>query len=622
MCGIVGYFGERDVKEVILVALERLEYRGYDSCGLAIRKEETSLSSSLEVVKTVGRLPKLKSILLARESERPLPKNLEGNIGIGHTRWATHGAVKEENAHPLTDCQNEIAIVHNGIIENYRELKEELLKEGHIFKSDTDSEVIAHLLEKYSPEKSLLAALQETVRHLKGTYAILALSRREPILVGAKLGSPLLVGFSRGDKVIASDILALIGISKEMFILDDFEICALERDKITFYNFQGEKISKKPRKVDISPKAITKGKYRHYMRKEIFEQPNVLKENIRRRILPTNDLLLDPETRILPEEIKKLDRILIFACGTSYHAGLIGRDYFETFAKIPTTVEIASELATREILFKENTLGISISQSGETIDTLFALRNLKSKEIKVLSIINVKRSSIDRESDATIYINCGPEIGVASTKAYTAQLFTLLLLSLYFGKRRKVLDEGKFNSIISALQEIPAKMEKVLKMDREIKEIAIKNYYRKDFLFLGRGINYPQSLEGALKLKEISYIHATGYPAGEMKHGPISLLGPEVGVVAIVLRDALYEKMISNINEVKSRGGTIIAIAEEGDERIKELADYQIFLPPTENFLSPLISIIPLQLLAYHIAVLRGCDVDKPRHLAKSVVVE
>ncbi len=609
MCGIVGYLGERDIKEVILVALERLEYRGYDSCGLAVREE-----GKLEVVKTTGRLPKLKAILAG--------KRLEGNIGIGHTRWATHGPVEEKNAHPLTDCQEAIAVVHNGIIENYQELKEELVAEGHIFKSDTDSEVICHLLEKYAQEGPL-TAFQKTTKRLKGTYAILAIFKNEPYILGAKLGSPLLVGFSKKDKIIASDILALVGVSQDVFVLDDFEICLLGKKRISFFNFEGARIRKRPRKIDISPKAVTKGRYRHYMRKEIFEQPAVLEENIRRRILPDGRLIFDPETRILPEEIKNLERILIFACGTSYHAGLIARDYFETFAKIPTQVEIASELIGREIVFKdkERILGISISQSGETIDTLFALRMLKSKGIKVLSVVNTKRSSIDRESDASIYINCGPEIGVASTKAYTAQLFTLLLFSIYCGEKREVLDNKRFNGFAS-LKEIPAKMNKVLKLDNKIKEIARMNFYRKDFIFLGRGINYPQALEGALKLKEISYIHATGYPAGEMKHGPISLLGPDVGVVAMVLRDALYEKMLSNLNEVKSRGGKIITIAEEGDVRIKELADYIVYVPPTEDFLSPLITIIPLQLLAYHIAVLRGCDVDKPRHLAKSVVVE
>lgn len=612
MCGIVGYCGERDVREVILVSLERLEYRGYDSCGLAVRGE-----NKLAVFKVAGRLPKLKDMLAE--------KKIEGSIGIGHTRWATHGRVDENNAHPLTDCGQKIAIVHNGIIENYRELREELQKEGHTFKSETDSEVIAHLLEKYTQGGNLFAALQKTVKTLKGTFAILVITQNEPLLLGAKVGSPLLVGFSKKDKIIASDILALVGIAKEVFVMDDFEIALLTQEKISFFNFDGKEIKKKSKKIDITPKAVTKGKYPHYMRKEIFEQPKVLRENIKKRILPTGEIILDPETRILPEEIRNLERILIFACGTSYHAGLIARDYFERFAQIPTQIEIASELANREIVFKdkEKTLGIAISQSGETIDTLFALRMLKNHGIKVLSVCNVKRSSIDRESDATCYINCGPEIGVASTKAYTAQLFTLLLLSLYFGEKRGN-KELKMKEIIDALKEVPEKMEAVLKYDRQLKEIAVLNYSRKDFIFLARGINYPQALEGALKLKEISYIHATGYPAGEMKHGPIALISPEVGVVAIVLMDALYDKMLTNLNEVKSRGAKIIAIAEERDEKIKDLADYLIFLPPMKEtkFLSPLISILPLQLLAYHIAVLRGCDVDKPRHLAKSVVVE
>ncbi len=615
MCGIVGYLGERDIKEVILVSLERLEYRGYDSCGLAVRSEDR-----LQTFKVVGRLPKLKDFLGDQE--------LKGEIGIGHTRWATHGSVAEVNAHPLTDCRQEIAIVHNGIIENYQELKEELIKEGHIFKSETDSEVIAHLLEKYAQKEDLPTALLKTVKRLKGTYAILAISQREPFLLGAKLGSPLLVGFSKEDKIIASDILALVGVSKKVFVLDDFEIALLSRERIAFFDFEGKEVKKRPRKIDISPKAVTKGKFPHYMRKEIFEQPKVLRRNIKKRILPSGEIIFDPETRIWAEEINDLERILIFACGTSYHAGLIGRDYFETFARIPTQVEIASELANREVIFreKEKVLGIAISQSGETIDTLFALRMLKSKGIKVLAVCNVKRSSIDRESDGTVYINCGPEIGVASTKAYTAQLFILLLLSLHFAKKRDCA-AVKAKEIINALKEIPEKMEKVLKLDRLLREIAQQNYFRKDFLFLGRGINYPQALEGALKLKEISYIHATGYPAGEMKHGPISLLSPEVGVVALTLRDSLYDKMLSNLNEVKSRGAKIIVIAEEGDEKAKALADYLIFIPPIgdkpwASFLSPLVSILPLQLLAYHIAVLRGCDVDKPRHLAKSVVVE
>jgi glucosamine--fructose-6-phosphate aminotransferase (isomerizing) len=619
MCGIVGYIGSRDIISVLLVALERLEYRGYDSCGIAIKKGDQIL-----VKKTAGRLYKLKAILNSFDFSL---KKEETIIGIGHTRWATHGKVSDENAHPFLDCEENLAIVHNGIIENFLELKNRLAKIGHKFKSETDTEVIVHLLEEKIKEKKerleekdFLKVLLELLKELKGSFALALISKKFDFLCGLKKGSPLLCGVGKKEGMIASDILALVGICKKIYVLEDGEIVFLKKDEAIFYNEEGKRIEKESVKLDLKVKEVSKGRYRHFMRKEIFEQPKVLRLNCEKRLFD-NEILLGEGFHFYPDDIKNISNIVIQACGTSYHAGLIGRDYFERIAEIPTTVEIASEFLSRPFLFNNNALMIAISQSGETADTLMALREAKARKIKNLAILNVKRSSMDREADSVVFINAGPEIGVASTKAYTAQIFSLFILALYFAKIKGKLDDEKINNYLENIRKIPEKVEKALLLDRLIKKVAKKYYNASHFVFLGRGINYPSALEGALKLKEISYIHAAGYPAGEMKHGPISVISEETPVISICVKDATYEKMIANIMEAKARGGKIIAIGYENDERLKEIADEVFYIPETIEFLTPIVVAIPLQLFAYHIACLRGCDVDKPRHLAKSVTV-
>jgi glucosamine--fructose-6-phosphate aminotransferase (isomerizing) len=608
MCGIVGYIGEKYIDNVILVGLERLEYRGYDSCGIATIK-----NGDLKIKKVAGRLQKLKDLL----ADRPLG----GSIGIGHTRWATHGKVCDENAHPFSDCTNTIAMVHNGIIENYREIKEKLCKDGHKFVSDTDTEVVVHLIEAHYHD-GLLRAVLDAVKELRGSYSLAVISKKEPgQLIGVKMGSPLVVGIGKKEYILASDTLALVGIAKQVIPLMDKEICVINNERLQIYDFDQKKVNRTSQPIGFHAKEVSKGKYPHFMRKEIFEQPKVIAKIILRR-LHNSHIVLDPDFRFYPEDLVKFNKVLMQACGTSYHAGLIGRHFFEKFCRIPTVVEIASELRTRDFITDEETLMIAISQSGETADTLAALREAKLKDMKTISIVNVKRSSLDRESDSILYIDAGPEIGVASTKAYTAQIFTLLILALYMGQYRGTISKEEAAQILKEAKKIAGHMNKILKLDKEIKRIAKRLSSVRDFIFLGRGINYPSALEGALKLKEISYIHAAGYPAGEMKHGPISLITEDVPVVCIAVKDSVYDKMISNIAETKARKGRIIAIGTEGDNSLKDLAEEVLYLPDVPEYFTPLLVALPLQLLAYHIAVFRGCDVDKPRNLAKSVTVE
>ena len=607
MCGIVGYIGPRDLTNVILVGLERLEYRGYDSCGIA------AVNGGLTIRKTAGRLQKLREIL-ARDPVR-------GNLGIGHTRWATHGRVTDENAHPFTDCKRRIALVHNGIIENYRELRERLVAEGHRFVSSTDSETIVHLIESYY-EKDLAAAVRKAAAELKGSYAIALVSADEPDrLVAMKVGSPLIIGQGKHEFVIASDAAALVGIAKRMVPMQDGDVAVITRDALELTDSGGRHIERQFVTTDLKMKAVTKGRYPHFMRKEIFEQPQVIEDNIARRFRDRS-VMLDPEFLLYPDEVEKVERIVIQACGTSYHAGLIGRYYFEKFCRIPVSVEISSELRTSEFIYDGSTLMVPISQSGETADTLAALREASARDIHSLAVLNSKRSSIDREAHSSVYIHAGPEIGVASTKAYTAEIFTLLSLALYFARARKVMPDDKFDDIVQHCRHLPAQMREALALDEKIKATAARLSHAHDFIFLGRGINYPSALEGALKLKEVSYIHATGLPAGEMKHGPIALIAEHTPVIGIAPRDTVYEKMVSNLAEAKARKGLIIAVGTEGDKALEELADTVFSVPDAPEYLMPMLVAIPLQLLAYHVAVLRGCDVDKPRNLAKSVTVE
>ncbi len=615
MCGIVGYIGPRNASTVVLVGLDRLEYRGYDSCGIAVVN-----NNGITIRKTAGRLQKLKD-LLARDP-------LEGTVAIGHTRWATHGRVTDENAHPFTDCTGTIALCHNGIIENYRELRAELVAAGHRFVSDTDTEVIIHLIESYY-KRDFAAAIRRATARLRGAFALALISAQEPDRVYAvRTGSPLVVGRGRNEHIVASDALALAGIARRMLPLNDGELAVLERDRLQLYDADGRPVERPFVPLGVKTRAVSKGRWPHFMRKEIFEQPEIIRSNIERRFggaagRPSpRAITLDPEYLLYPDEIERIQRIVIQACGTSYHAGLVGRYYFEKFCRIPVSVEISSELRTSEFIYDGATLMLPISQSGETADTLAALREAAAREIRSLAVLNVRRSSIDREADSSVFIHAGPEIGVASTKAYTAQLFTLLVLALYFARTRQTMSDETFDEILGHVRLLPAQLKRLLELDGRIKAAARDLARHHDFIFLGRGINYPSALEGALKLKEISYVHATGYPAGEMKHGPISLITDGVPVIGIAPLDSVHEKMISNLAEAKARRGTIIAIATEGDRAIEELADVCFCIPPAPEYLNPMLVALPLQLLAYHIAVRRGCDVDKPRNLAKSVTVE
>ncbi|MEO0081052.1 MAG: glutamine--fructose-6-phosphate transaminase (isomerizing) [candidate division WOR-3 bacterium] len=617
MCGIVGYIGRRNVTNVVMVGLERLEYRGYDSCGIA------TVDGGLRIRKTAGRLQKLKE-MLARDP-------LSGNLGIGHTRWATHGRVTDDNAHPFTDCKRIIALVHNGIIENYRPLRDRLVAAGHRFLSSTDTEVVVHLIESYY-DQDLTQAIRRAAVELQGSFALALVSERHPDRIFAvRVGSPLVIGQGRSEHVLASDAPALVGIARKMLVLHDGEVAVITRDAVTITDLSGRRVERPFTRLELGDRAVSKGRYPHFMRKEIFEQPDVIRENIARRFPEPESrstipgpapVRLDPEFLFYPEEIERLERIVIQACGTSYHAGLIGRYYFEKFCRLPTSVEISSELRTSEFIYANNTLMLAVSQSGETADTLAALREAAQRDIKSLAVLNTRRSSIDREAHSTVYIHAGPEIGVASTKAYTAQIFTLLTLALHFARVRGTMNDERLSEIAAQCRRLPEQMERTLRLDRRIREVASRLSFAHDFLFLGRGINYPSALEGALKLKEISYVHATGYPAGEMKHGPISLITDAVPVIGIAPRDSVYDKMVSNLAEARARKGRIIAIGTEGDRELEEIAETVFYVPETPEYLSPIVIALPLQLLAYHVAVLRGCDVDKPRNLAKSVTVE
>ena len=607
MCGIVGYIGPRNLTNVILVGLERLEYRGYDSCGIA------AVDGGLTIRKTAGRLQRLKEMLAADP--------VTGNLGIGHTRWATHGTVTNENAHPFTDCRNRIALVHNGIIENYRELRERLVAKGHRFVSETDTETIVHLIESYY-KKNLVVAVRKAAAELVGAFAFVVISADEPDrMVAVRVGSPLVIGQGKHEFVVASDAQALVGIARRMIAMQDGDVAVVTRDALRLTDVKGRRIERQSVAIDLKAKALSKGRYPHFMRKEIYEQPKVIKDGIEHRFRDRR-VALDPEFLLYPDQVEKVERIVIQACGTSYHAGLVGRYYFEKFCRIPVSVEISSELRTSEFIYDGSTLMIPISQSGETADTLAALREAGDRDISSLAVLNTKRSSIDREADSSVYIHAGPEIGVASTKAYTAEIFTLLSLALYFARVRKTMPDDKFDDIVHHCRHLPDQMRQALALDAKVMATAARLSDAHDFLFLGRGINYPSALEGALKLKEVSYVHATGLPAGEMKHGPIALIAEGVPVIGIAPRDSVYDKMLSNLAEAKARKGLIIAVGNEGDKALEELADTVLTVPEVPEYLSPILVAIPLQLLAYHSAVIRGCDVDKPRNLAKSVTVE
>ena len=609
MCGIVGYTGEKNAVDIIYNGLEKLEYRGYDSAGIAIVKD-----NRLEIRRSVGKLANLK---------KTLAKNaMSGNLGIGHTRWATHGRPSEENAHPHTDSSNGIVIVHNGIIENYAALREMLQKEGQLFRSETDTEVIAHLIKKYY-KKDLLKAVERTLKDIRGSYALGVICKDEPKkMICARYDAPLIIGVGKGENFIASDIPALLSYTRDMIFLENGDIAEITPDNINITDSKGNTQKREVKHIAWDAVMAEKDGFKHFMLKEIFEQPRTIEDTFRGRIYPEEGGVCIEEVKLETGFIKNISNIYIAACGTSYHAGLTAKFIFENFAKIPAEVDIASEFRYREPILGKNSLTVFVSQSGETADTLAALRLAKNKGCRTLCICNVAGSSISREADHVIYTHCGPEIGVASTKAFTGQLTAFYMLALDWAAKRETLDKGTLKKYIKELWEIPLKAGDFLKNSDSVHEIAKKFAHKRDFLYLGRHVNFPVALEGALKLKEISYIHAEGYAAGEMKHGPIALIDESMPIVAVAVRGKVYEKILSNIKEAKARGATVIAVANEKDTLMENETDYRIYIPKTDEFFSPLMSVIPLQLLAYHIAVILGCDVDQPRNLAKSVTVE
>jgi glucosamine--fructose-6-phosphate aminotransferase (isomerizing) len=609
MCGIVGYIGSQSATPVILEGLKKLEYRGYDSAGIATLSDGQSA-----IRRSQGKLVNLEKIL----HEHPL----SGSIGIGHTRWATHGRPSEINAHPHK--AGPVIVVHNGIIENYLPLKEQLKKAGHIFKSETDTEVISHLIEeKLKSEPDFEKGVRLALAELRGAYAVCILNENQPeTLIAAKLGSPMVVGLGEGEFFVASDIPAILAHTREMVFMEDGEMVVFNHQIPSFSTIAGVRLEKKPRHIDWSPLMAEKGGYRHFMLKEIYEQPRAVRDTIAGRLLEGEGDVYLEDLQFSDRQLAAVKRIVIIACGTSWHAALVGKFYLEGHCRIPVEVDIASEFRYRNPVVDESTLAIVISQSGETADTLAALREAKSRGAMNMAICNVVDSSIARESAGVVYTHAGPEIGVASTKAFVTQLTALYLFTIRLGRAKCTIDVATGQRMISALKKVPSLLEDTLKLNEYVETVAKKYMYARDFLYLGRGKNFPIALEGALKLKEISYIHAEGYPAGEMKHGPIALIDEDVPVVVLVPKNTSYEKTLSNMEEVIARGGRVISVCSEGDEEIVGRVETVIEIPRLDEDLDPLLLSVPLQLLAYHIAVLKGTDVDQPRNLAKSVTVE
>jgi len=608
MCGIVGYVGGREAAPLLIEGLQRLEYRGYDSAGVAIQN-----GRGLRLQKVVGRVQALR----ARIDSDPI----HGSTGIGHTRWATHGAPTEPNAHPHVDCTGTIALVHNGIIENADALKTRLERTGHVFRTETDTEVLAHLIEEASGE-TLEDRVIAALRHVEGTYGLAVMSQEEPgKIVVVRQGSPVLIGLNDGEYFVASDAAAVLEHTRSVIYLDDGDLAVITRDGYRIIDRDARVQDRTISDIEWDLEAIELGGFPHFMLKEIFEQPKTILSTLRGRLLLDEGTARLNGLNLSPAACAGIERIVIVACGTSWHSGLIGRHIIEQLAGIPVQVEYASEYRYQTQLALPNTLTIAISQSGETADTLEAMRAARAVGSRVVGIVNVVGSTIAREADGGIYLHAGPEIGVASTKAFTSQVVALLLLGLYLGRQRGLsVDEGQ--ELIRELARIPELVERALELDGRIREIARIYADATNFLYLGRGVNFPTALEGSLKLKEISYIHAEGYPAAEMKHGPIALIDENMPVVFVAPQDPIYAKVVSNIQEVKARGGRIIAVCTEGRDDLGALVDHRLPVPATHPLLSPLVTVIPLQLLAYHIAVLRGCDVDRPRNLAKSVTVE
>jgi glucosamine--fructose-6-phosphate aminotransferase (isomerizing) len=620
MCGIVGYIGSKKVVPVIIEGLRKLEYRGYDSAGIAV----VGTDGKLQLRRAPGKLRNLEEAMAASP--------IDGTYGIGHTRWATHGRPTEENAHPHRDCTGQYVVVHNGIIENYFELKEKLQQEGHKFLTETDTEVVAHLVEKYAKELRFEEAVRKTLRELRGIYALVFLSAKDPQkLIAARNGPPSVIGLGKGENFVASDIPALLEHTREVFFLADGDVAVLTRDGVKVTDLDGKPVDRPAHQVSWDPIMAEKGGYKHFMQKEIYEQPRAVRDTILGRISQDTGKIFLDEMALSEQQFRDFQNVRIVACGTSWHAGLAGKFMIERLARIPVEVDYGSEFRYRDPILDSKTLTVCITQSGETADTLAAQREVKQKGSPSVAICNVKGSMITREAAGTILTHAGPEIGVASTKAFTAQLAALVLLASHLGQLRGKLSSEAARQLMIQLIQIPHKMETILQAEASgFYEHLARQYFRQaNFLYLGRGIHYPMALEGALKLKEISYIHAEGYPSGEMKHGPNALIDENLPVVMLATRDdsdpaslTLYEKSVSNIKEVKARDGIVISVVTTGDKLAKEASDHIIELPPAPDLLSPLLEIIPLQLLAYHIAVRRGCDVDQPRNLAKSVTVE
>jgi len=624
MCGIIGYLGKNNALLALIDGLKRLEYRGYDSSGIALH-----LGDDVQSVKAVGKIKELENKIFGKEIKSPPPSRIQcgtgslsrGRLGIAHTRWATHGEPSENNAHPHSDCSGKIWIAHNGIIENYKSLKEKLEEKGHKFKSETDTEVITHLIEDLY-DGDLIGSLQNALKLLKGAYGIVLIHKDYPDkIIAAKMGSPLTIGLGDAETIIASDVSAIITRTKQVIYLDDGEIAEVDKNDLRIFNIDNVKIKKEVEEVNWDIGEAEKKGFPHFMLKEIFEQPESIMNSIRGRVIEKEGKARLGGLDAVSEKLKNINRIIITGCGTAMHAGLVGEYMLEEYAGIPTEVECASEFRYRRPIIDTKTAILAISQSGETADTLAAIREAREKNALTLGIVNVIGSSIARDVDAGAYNHIGPEISVASTKAFTSQWAIMVLICVYLGRQRQMsLVTGE--RIIKELLAIPEKIKKILNQSDKIKDIAKKYSNAKNFLYLGRKYNNPIALEGALKLKELSYIHAEGIPSGEMKHGSIALIDENFPSMFICPQDSVYKKNISNMEEIKSRGGPLIAIATEGDEKIKEIADDVIYIPKTLEMLTPILATVPLQLFAYHMAALKGLDVDKPRNLAKSVTVE
>lgn len=609
MCGIVGYIGSKEAVPILIDGLKRLEYRGYDSAGVAVHSNQ-----QISILKSAGRLSKLEELLETT--------SLTGKVGIGHTRWATHGRPSDRNAHPHQDCTRKFAVVHNGIIENFLSLKEWLQEKGHIFNSETDTEVVAHLMEELY-QGDFIKAVREALIKVEGAFGLVILCRDYPDqIVVVRKTSPLIIGLGQGENFVASDIPALLPYTREIVVMDDGEMAIVKADEVIFTDFQGQVVQKNLLHVTWDLEAAEKGGYEDFMLKEIHEQPRAVRDTLAGKIDQTEMKVILPEVKLTPDFVANLQKIQIVACGTAYHAGIVGKYLIEKLTRISVEVDVASEFRYRDPLVKPNSLTIIISQSGETLDTLAGLREARRLGARILAITNVIGSSVAREADDLILTMAGPEIAVASTKAYTTQLLALYLLAIYLAQQRNTISQNERVGMIEALQNLSNQIEKVLNTETKIKEFAEDFKSSEDIFFIGRGLDYAVSLEGALKLKEISYIHAEAYAAGELKHGTLALIVEGVPVFALATQPELYEKTISNIKEVKARDATVVALAVAGDHEISKSVDYVIHIPVTHSMLTPILSVVPLQLFAYYAAKARGCDVDKPRNLAKSVTVE